>query len=151
MLLSTHIVADVSDLCPRMAILNAGRLVATGNPTELAGALRGRLWRRLVDKNDLEEHQKRYTVLATRRAEGRIAIHVHSEIPPGPGFDPIEPDLEDAYFWAIRGAGPPPRPRPPRARRARRRTRRVPRRPGAPRPMRAAASTSIASSSRRSR
>src|SRR5688572_23756969 len=107
-ILSTHIVADVSDLCPRMAILHAGRLVATGNPTELAASLRGRLWRKIVDKNDLADHQARYTVLATRRAEGRIVIHVHGEASPGPGFEPIEPDLEDAYFWAIRGASAQP-------------------------------------------
>ena len=107
-ILSTHIVADVSDLCRRMAILHGGRLVATGNPTELAASLRGQLWRKVVDKGELAQHQQQHTVIATRRAEGRIVIHVHGHLPPGPGFEPIEPDLEDAYFWAIRGAGPPP-------------------------------------------
>jgi ABC-2 type transport system ATP-binding protein len=106
-ILSTHIVADVSDLCRRMAILHAGRLVAQGDPVELAGALRGRLWRKVVDKETLAEHQRQLTVIATRRAEGRIVIHVHGDGSPGPGFEPIEPDLEDAYFWAIRGASAP--------------------------------------------
>jgi len=104
-ILSTHIVADVSDLCPRMAILNQGRLVATGNPTELAASLRGRLWRKVVGTGEMDQHQKEFTVLATRRAEGRIVIHVHGEVSPGPGFEAIEPDLEDAYFWAISDKG----------------------------------------------
>jgi ABC-2 type transport system ATP-binding protein len=106
-ILSTHIVADVSDLCRRMAILHGGRLVAEGNPTELAGALKGRLWRKVVDKEALAEHQARFNVIATRRSAGRIAIHVHAEGTPGPGFEPVEPDLEDAYFHAIRAAAAP--------------------------------------------
>ena len=106
-ILSTHIVADVSDLCRRMAILHGGRLVAEGNPTELATALRGRIWRKVVDREALAEHQRQLTVIATRWAGGRIVLHVHGEGSPGPGFEPVEPDLEDAYFWAIRGAGAP--------------------------------------------
>jgi ABC-2 type transport system ATP-binding protein len=105
-ILSTHIVADVSDLCRRMAILHGGRLVASGDPAELARALRGRIWRKVVEKETLADHQRQLTVIATRRAEGRIVIHVHGESVPGPGFEPIEPDLEDAYFWAIRSAAP---------------------------------------------
>jgi ABC-2 type transport system ATP-binding protein len=107
-ILSTHIVADVSDLCRRMAILHGGTVVAQGDPMELTAALRGRIWRKVVDKQTLPEHQQQFTVIATRRAEGRIVIHVHGEGLPGPGFQPIEPDLEDAYFWAIRGAAPAP-------------------------------------------
>jgi ABC-2 type transport system ATP-binding protein len=103
-ILSTHIVADVSDLCRRMAILDGGRLVAAGDPLELAAALRGKLWRKVVEASALVEHQQRVAVVATRRAAGRIVIHVHGDSSPGPGFEPIEPDLEDAYFWAIRGA-----------------------------------------------
>jgi ABC-type multidrug transport system ATPase subunit len=102
-ILSTHIVADVSDLCARMAILHGGRVVAAGNPGELAAALRGRLWRKVVDKGALVEHQRQFAVIATRRAAGRLVIHVVGDAPPAPGFEPIEPDLEDAYFSAIRG------------------------------------------------
>jgi ABC-2 type transport system ATP-binding protein len=109
-ILSTHIVADVSDLCPRMAILSGGRLVATGNPAELAASLRGRIWRKAVDKGALADHQARFAVIATRRSEGRIVIHVLGESAPGDGFEPIEPDLEDAYFSAIRGVEAPPPP-----------------------------------------
>jgi ABC-type multidrug transport system ATPase subunit len=107
-ILSTHIVADVSDLCQHMAILCEGRLVAVGNPTELAAALRGRLWRKVVDNGALDEHRKQFAIVATRRAAGRIVIHVHGDSPPGPDFAAVEPSLEDAYFWAIRGAATAP-------------------------------------------
>jgi ABC-type multidrug transport system ATPase subunit len=106
-ILSTHIVADVSDLCRRMAILHGGRLVAEGNPVALASALRGRIWRKVVERETLAQHQAQLAVIATRRAAGQLVIHVHSEGSPGPGFEAIEPDLEDAYFWAIRGATAP--------------------------------------------
>jgi ABC-2 type transport system ATP-binding protein len=105
-ILSTHIVADVSDLCTRMAVLHGGRVVAAGNPTELAASLRGRLWRKTVDKSELAEHQGRYPVIATRRAAGRLVIHVLGDGAPGPDFEAIEPDLEDAYFTAIRAQAP---------------------------------------------
>jgi ABC-2 type transport system ATP-binding protein len=106
-ILSTHIVADVSDLCRRMAILAGGRVVASGDPAEVSGALRGRLWRKVVEKTELAEQQRNLAVIATRRVAGRVAIHVHADAAPGPGFAPVEPDLEDAYFNAIRGAGSP--------------------------------------------
>jgi ABC-2 type transport system ATP-binding protein len=108
-ILSTHIVADVSDLCRRMAILHGGRLVAAGDPLELAAALRGKLWRKVVEAAALAEHQQQLAVVATRRAAGRIVIHVYGDSSPGPGFEPIEPALEDAYFWAIRGGAAPAR------------------------------------------
>jgi ABC-type multidrug transport system ATPase subunit len=107
-ILSTHIVADVSDLCPRMAILAGGRVVASGDPAEVSAALRGKLWRKVVDKGDLAEHQRTLPVIATRRVAGRVAIHVHADASPGLGFTPVEPDLEDAYFCAIRGAAARP-------------------------------------------
>jgi ABC-2 type transport system ATP-binding protein len=105
-ILSTHIVADVSDLCPRMAIINKGKVVMTGDPTQVATALRGRLWRKLVERDELQswtgEQARRFPILRTRRVAGRIAVHVHGEVAPDGSFEPAEPDLEDAYFWAIR-------------------------------------------------
>jgi ABC-type multidrug transport system ATPase subunit len=108
-ILSTHIVADVSDLCPHMAIINRGKVVLTGEPTRVASALAGRIWRKLVSREDLarwtkEEPGSGITPLRTRRIEGRVAVHVHSEVTPDVGFEPIEPDLEDAYFWAIKSS-----------------------------------------------
>jgi ABC-2 type transport system ATP-binding protein len=68
----------------------------------VSGALRGRLWRKLIDKAAVAEHQRAFQVIATRRVAGRVAIHVLGEAPPTPDFVPVEPDLEDAYFSAIR-------------------------------------------------
>jgi ABC-2 type transport system ATP-binding protein len=104
-ILSTHIVADVADLCRRMAILSGGRVVASGDPAEVSAALRGRLWRKVVDKADLAEYQRTLSVIATRRVAGRIALHVLADAAPAEGFTAVEPDLEDAYFSAIRGGG----------------------------------------------
>jgi ABC-2 type transport system ATP-binding protein len=105
-MLSTHIVADVSDLCPRMAIINKGKVVLTGEPTQVASALRGRLWRKLVDSDEVEgwrrDRGQQFPIVRTRRIAGRIAIHVHGEVAPDASFEPVEPDLEDAYFWAIK-------------------------------------------------
>jgi ABC-2 type transport system ATP-binding protein len=111
-ILSTHIVADVSDLCPRMAIINKGKVVLTGEPTRVASTLAGRIWRKLVSKAELarwasEPAGTGITPLRQRRIEGRVAVHVHSEVTPDVGFEPIEPDLEDAYFWAIKSSATP--------------------------------------------
>jgi ABC-2 type transport system ATP-binding protein len=111
-ILSTHIVADVSDLCPRMAIINKGKVVLTGEPTRVASALAGRIWQKLVSKDELarwasEPAGSGITPLRQRRIEGHVAVHVHSEITPDVGFEPIEPDLEDAYFWAIKSSATP--------------------------------------------
>jgi ABC-2 type transport system ATP-binding protein len=108
-ILSTHIVADVSDLCPRMAIINRGKVVLTGEPTQVAGALRGRLWRKVLDGDELhgrpgKPEQPPFTILRTRRSAGRLVVHVHGEVAPDASFEPAEPDLEDAYFWAIKQA-----------------------------------------------
>jgi ABC-2 type transport system ATP-binding protein len=104
-ILSTHIVADVSDLCPRMAIINRGRVVLTGEPTQVAAALEGRVWRKLVSREEAEAAP--WPVLRTRRVAGRLALHVHGETPPDDSFTAVTPDLEDAYFWAIRQSGSP--------------------------------------------
>jgi ABC-2 type transport system ATP-binding protein len=106
-ILSTHIVADVSELCPRMAIIHQGRVVLTGAPAALASSLRGRIFRKLVTRDEVEswtaDHPE-LPLLRTRRIAGEVAVHVHAQQPPGPGFEAIEPDLEDTYFHAIRGS-----------------------------------------------
>jgi ABC-2 type transport system ATP-binding protein len=101
-MLSTHIVADVADLCRRMAILDGGRVVAAGDPADLASALRGSLWRKVIEKSELAQHQSLVKVVTTRRVAGRLVVHAHGDSAPGPGYEPVEPDLEDAYFWAVR-------------------------------------------------
>lgn len=100
-LLSTHIVEDVSDLCANMAIIAGGRVLASGRPRDSIDALRGKTWRKVIDKKDLSEHETEFTVLSTRLVEGKTVIHVFSEGAPS-AFDPVDPDLEDVYFTTLR-------------------------------------------------
>jgi ABC-2 type transport system ATP-binding protein len=101
-ILSTHIVADVTDLCSRMAIIHAGRIVLEGEPAELARRLKGRIWRRTIDKAALGELAARCSVVLSRLHAGRTVVHVLAEQAPGAGFEPIECGLEDLYFATIR-------------------------------------------------
>ena len=102
-LLSTHIVADVSDLCPRLAIMNQGRVLVTGTPQELVASLAGRVWSSSVARVEVAALRERHAVISTRLYTGQTQIHVISDGPPGPGFVPIEATLEDSYFAAIGG------------------------------------------------
>lgn len=101
--LSTHIVSDVTDLCGHMAILHQGRVLATGQPAALVEKLEGRVWKKSIDTLELEAQKQQFRVILVRLFAGRTVIHVLSDDPPGPGFEPSTPDLEDLYFAAIRG------------------------------------------------
>ena len=101
--LSTHIVSDVSDLCGRMAIIHQGRVLITGEPASLVKQLQGRVWKKSIDAPDLESHMQQFHLILVRLFAGRTLIHVLSDQPPGPGFEPAVPDLEDLYFATIRG------------------------------------------------
>jgi ABC-type multidrug transport system ATPase subunit len=107
-ILSTHIVGDVSDLCQRLAILHAGRVLHVGDPLALTARLEGRLWQRLVDKADVEASARGLSVVSTRRLAGKLLLRVHADDRPDAGFEPIAPDLEDFYFFAIKFDGAPP-------------------------------------------
>ena len=100
-ILSTHIVDDVTDLCPRMAILAGGRIVAAGVPQELVAGLRGRLWRRQVAKAEVADYQARCAVIATRLRGGATEIHVLADASPDPGFEPVDGSLSDVYFATL--------------------------------------------------
>ena len=102
-LLSTHIVSDVRELCPRMAVLHGGRILLTGAPEEIITRLHGRLWRKFVDKARLAEVQATLPVLSSRLLMGRTLVHVYGPEAPDASFEPAVPDLEDAYFAAIKG------------------------------------------------
>ncbi|WP_295802216.1 ABC transporter ATP-binding protein [uncultured Microbulbifer sp.] len=102
-ILSTHIVEDVADLCPNMAILAGGRIVAQGKPEELVNGLRGRVWRRTVAKAELAQCREEYDVISTRLLAGRQVIHVLADSQPDAGFEPLQPDLEDVYFSTLFG------------------------------------------------
>jgi ABC-type multidrug transport system ATPase subunit len=100
-ILSTHIVDDVTDLCPRMAILVGGRIVLAGTPSELIAALQGRIWQASIDKHELEAAKTRHPVIATRLRGGRTVIRVLADAAPGVGFAPVEAGLEDVYFATL--------------------------------------------------
>lgn len=100
-ILSTHIVEDVSDLCPLMAIMNRGQIVAQGSPSELVAGLKGRVWAKRIGKSDLPEHRARHNVISTRLTQGEVLIHVVADSDPGDGFEAVTPDLEDVYFSTI--------------------------------------------------
>jgi len=102
-ILSTHIVEDVAELCSRMAIIDRGRILLEGEPLEAIDSLRGRIWRKIIDRGELSDEQASHPVISTRLLVGRTVIHVFSEEQPDPGFAPVEPDLEDVYFSAMHG------------------------------------------------
>jgi ABC-type multidrug transport system ATPase subunit len=100
-ILSTHIVEDVQELCAQVAIISNGQLVAEGTPAGLIGELRGRLWRRIISRSQLADFTNRHQVISHRLAAGNTVIRVFAEEHPGDGFEPTEPDLEDAYMRMV--------------------------------------------------
>jgi ABC-type multidrug transport system ATPase subunit len=109
-ILSTHIVDDVAELCSRMAIINEGRIVRVGAPAELVRALQGRIWRRAIERADLDGWRSRADVISTRLRGGQTVVHVAADAPPEPGFEPVDGGLEDLYFATLaadRRASPP--------------------------------------------
>ncbi len=102
--LSTHIVDDVADLCAQMAIIAGGQVLHRSEPREAIDAMRGKTWRKVIDKQDLEQHRQQHTVISTRLVAGRTVIHVFDEHDPGHGFAAVDPDLEDVYFTTLRRA-----------------------------------------------
>jgi ABC-2 type transport system ATP-binding protein len=100
-ILSTHIVEDVSDLCHRMAVLTDGRVQAEGSPQELIRATRGRIWMKVVDRAELPHVREQYEVLSTRLSAGRTVVHILSDRDPGNGFTAADAGLEDVYFSTL--------------------------------------------------
>ena len=105
-ILSTHIVEDVTDLCPRMAIIAGGQVRLSGEPREAIRALDGRVWRKTVDKAELATYEQTHTVLSTRLVAGQPVIHVLADAAPDAGFEQVPADLEDVYFGELRKAAP---------------------------------------------
>jgi ABC-2 type transport system ATP-binding protein len=100
-ILSTHIVDDVRELCQRMAILNRGRVVFSGDPRDALEAMRGRVWSRAVPRADLTTFTAQHTVISTRLVAGTPIVHVYSETSPGQGFAAVDAGLEDVYFHQL--------------------------------------------------
>jgi ABC-type multidrug transport system ATPase subunit len=104
-ILSTHIVEDVSELCSRMAVISRGQILLEGDPAVRIGELRGRIWQKSIAKDDIDAYHEAHTVISTRLQAGRRVIHVHSDAQPDDSFSAVEPDLEDVYFTTMLGAG----------------------------------------------
>ena len=103
-ILSTHIVEDVAELCTRMAIIDRGKILLEAVPLDAIENLKGRIWRRIISKNQLPVLEREHSVISTRLVSGRTVVHVHAESSPGAEFEPVEPDLEDAYFTVVTGS-----------------------------------------------
>ncbi|MFN0046517.1 MAG: ABC transporter ATP-binding protein [Sphingorhabdus sp.] len=99
-ILSTHIVDDVADLCPRMAVLAGGRVQLEGAPLDLIAQTKGRIWKKTIGRDELVAHQQDYQVISTRLFAGRTIIHILADGKPA-GFDDVEAGLEDVYFTTL--------------------------------------------------
>lgn len=100
-ILSTHIVEDVKNLCPKMAILADGEIISQGNPTDLVKHIEGKIWTKIIAKKNVDSYQKTYDVISIKLVSGETQIRVWSEQQPEIGFEPIAPNLEDYYFATL--------------------------------------------------
>ncbi len=100
-ILSTHIVDDVKELCTRMAIINEGTVLFQGNPLKSIDEISGKVWKKSIEKGALEEYQSQHHVISDRLIAGKPEIHVLSDVQPDPSFEGVDADLEDVYFSHI--------------------------------------------------
>jgi ABC-type multidrug transport system ATPase subunit len=97
-ILSTHIVEDVEELCNRLAIIDQGEILLEAEPLKAIDGLRGRIWRRTVSRDELPALERSLPVISTKLMAGRTIAHVYAESSPGAGFETVDPDLKDVYF-----------------------------------------------------
>jgi len=100
-ILSTHIVEDVRNLCSNMVIMNQGNVLLSGKPAQAIEDMKGKIWMKLIDKEELEAHKTNFRVISTKVVEGKIQIHVFHASQPNNSFTPLIADLEDVYFATI--------------------------------------------------
>ena len=100
-ILSTHIVEDVADLCPRMAIMGRGRILVAGAPEDLTARLDGRLWRQVVSMDEARVRRTELPVVSSRLIAGRVELRVVAETAPSADLEPAAPTLEDVYFATL--------------------------------------------------
>lgn len=102
-ILSTHIVEDVHDLCPEMAVMANGKIILQGKPANLTAALNGKIWLKTVSKEEVSSYQSSQQVISTRRIAGKIQVLILADSCPEAGFEPFYPGLEEVYFSALPG------------------------------------------------
>lgn len=100
-ILSTHIVDDVRELCTKMAIMNLGQIVYQGAPQNAIDELQGRVYQRIVGREELQNYASEYSIISNKMVGGRPLIHIFSDTDPGNGFEPVKPNLEDVFFSKI--------------------------------------------------
>jgi ABC-type multidrug transport system ATPase subunit len=100
-ILSTHIVEDVKNLCPKMAIMSNGEIISQGNPKELVASIEGKIWSKIIPKTDIAIYKNTFQVISTKLVAGETQIRVLSDHKPESGFEMIAPNLEDFYFATL--------------------------------------------------
>jgi ABC-type multidrug transport system ATPase subunit len=100
-ILSTHLVDDVLELCPQMAIMNQGKIIKQGNPAVLTASLEGKIWQKKVSKSELPRYQQKLNIISSKLIAGETLIHVKADELPKVGFEQIKPSLEDFYFSTL--------------------------------------------------
>ncbi|WDF57284.1 ABC transporter ATP-binding protein [Mucilaginibacter sp. KACC 22063] len=100
-ILSTHLVEDVKNLCPRMAVMHKGRIIAQGEPAELIKGLEGKVWQKTINKADKAVYEQQFRLISSQLIMGRLRIHVYDDKEPNNGFERVNPVLEDVYFHLL--------------------------------------------------
>ena len=102
-ILSTHIVQDVMELCSNMAIIHLGKVLFAGAPDRAVQTLDGKVWRKSIERDQVKDYSSRMSVISNKLVAGRPQIHVFADAAPGNGFIPVNPDLEDVFFASLAG------------------------------------------------
>jgi ABC-2 type transport system ATP-binding protein len=105
-ILSTHIVEDVKELCTDMAIINKGEVLMQGNPLVALEALKGKIWSKRVNREEVADYKSRFTVISDKLIAGKPTLHILADEKPDESFNHANPDLEDVYFTYIFGSQP---------------------------------------------
>lgn len=100
-ILSTHIVDDVKNLCNRVVVLTSGHIILDGTPKGVIEDFQGKIWKKLIEKSEVEVAKEQYQVISTHISEGKVEIRVFAETQPDANFIPVESNLEDVYFSSI--------------------------------------------------
>ena len=100
-ILSTHIVEDVKELCSDMAIIYEGQVLTKSEPSKAINHVQGKIWQKVVEKQEIPDYEDQYAVISSKLNAGKTELHIVSEMPPGHGFEQADADLEDVYFATI--------------------------------------------------
>ncbi len=100
-ILSTHIVEDVKNLCTNMSVMNKGQVLLTGEPAKTVEELKGKIWSKRINKDEVTEYKSNFNVISTKVSEGKMLLHVFSDAQPDPSFEIVSPTLDDVYFSTI--------------------------------------------------